>query len=86
MKGAHEGRDLARTSRQAGGRFASMRATLTSVAITSTGPDRAGTVVTADAPQTGDRILGIGEVKATRSPVGLNQLERLEHIRTLLFA
>jgi hypothetical protein len=43
-------------------------------------------VVTADAPQTGDRILGIGEVKATRSPVGLNQLERLEHIRTLLFA
>jgi uncharacterized protein len=41
-------------------------------------------VVTADAPQTGDRILAIGEVKATRSPVGLNQLERLEHIRTLL--
>ena len=41
-------------------------------------------VVIADAPQTGGRILAIGEVKATRSPVGLNQLERLEHIRTLL--
>lgn len=41
-------------------------------------------VVTADTPQTGGRILAIGEVKATRSPVGLNQLERLAHIRTLL--
>jgi AAA+ ATPase superfamily predicted ATPase len=41
-------------------------------------------VVTADTPQSGVRILAIGEVKATRSPVGLNQLERLAHIRTLL--
>jgi hypothetical protein len=41
-------------------------------------------VVTADTLQTGARILAIGEVKATRSPVGLNQLLRLEHIRTLL--
>jgi hypothetical protein len=41
-------------------------------------------VVTADTPQAGARILAIGEVKATRSPVGLNQLQRLEHIRTLL--
>ena len=41
-------------------------------------------VVTADTPQTGARILAIGEVKASRSPVGLNQLQRLEHIRTLL--
>jgi hypothetical protein len=29
-------------------------------------------------------VLAIGEVKAIRSPVGLNQLRRLEHIRTLL--
>jgi hypothetical protein len=28
--------------------------------------------------------VAIGEVTATRSPVGLNQLERLAHIRTLL--
>jgi hypothetical protein len=41
-------------------------------------------VVTADSPQTGGRILAIDEVKATRSPVGLNQLLRLEHVRTLL--
>jgi hypothetical protein len=41
-------------------------------------------VVIADTPQTGSRILAIGEVKATRAPVGRNQLERLEHIRTLL--
>ena len=41
-------------------------------------------VVTADTPQAGARILAIGEVKATRSQVGLNQLLRLEHIRTLL--
>jgi uncharacterized protein len=41
-------------------------------------------VVTADAPQTGARVLSIGEAKATRAPVGLNQLERLAHIRTLL--
>jgi hypothetical protein len=41
-------------------------------------------VVIADTPQAGGRILAIGEVKATRSPVGLNQLERLAHIRTLL--
>lgn len=41
-------------------------------------------VVTADTPQTGGRILAIGEVKATRSPVGRNQLEPLAHIRTLL--
>jgi hypothetical protein len=41
-------------------------------------------VVTADAPQARGRVLAIGEVKATRSPVGLKQLERLAHIRTLL--
>ena len=41
-------------------------------------------VVTVDTPQTGARILAIGEVKATRSPVGLTQLQRLEHIATLL--
>ena len=41
-------------------------------------------VVIADTPQSGGRILAIGEVKATRSPVGLNQLERLAHIRSLL--
>ncbi len=41
-------------------------------------------VVSADSPHVGTRILAIGEVKAVRSPVGLNQLRRLEHIRTLL--
>lgn len=41
-------------------------------------------VVAADTSQTGARILAIGEVKATRSPVGLNQFLRLEHIRALL--
>jgi hypothetical protein len=41
-------------------------------------------VVSADPPNDGTRILGIGEVKAFGSPVGLNQLRRLEHIRTLL--
>jgi hypothetical protein len=41
-------------------------------------------VVIADTPQTGGRILAIGEVEATRSPVGLSQLPRLGHIATLL--
>jgi hypothetical protein len=41
-------------------------------------------VVTSDAPYSGSRVLAIGEVKAIQSPVGLNQLRRLEHIRTLL--
>jgi uncharacterized protein len=39
-------------------------------------------VVTADAPQTGGRILAIGEVKATRSPVGLNASTSLSAWRT----
>lgn len=41
-------------------------------------------VVTAEAPHIRSRILAVGEVKATRSPVGLNQLRRLEHVRSLL--
>lgn len=41
-------------------------------------------VVSADSPNVGTRILAVGEVKAIRSPVGLNQLRRLEHIRSLL--
>jgi uncharacterized protein len=41
-------------------------------------------VVSSDAPYTVSRVLAIGEVKAIRSPVGLNQLRRLEHIRTIL--
>jgi hypothetical protein len=35
-------------------------------------------------PPSWSRVLAIGEVTATRLPVGLNQLERLAHIRTLL--
>lgn len=41
-------------------------------------------VVSADPPQEKSRILAIGEVKATNWQVGLNQLERLRHIRSLL--
>jgi hypothetical protein len=41
-------------------------------------------VVSADPPQQASRVLAIGEVKATTRPVGLNQLQRLRHIRTLL--
>jgi AAA+ ATPase superfamily predicted ATPase len=41
-------------------------------------------VVSQDAPYASSRVLAIGEVKATRQPTGLNQLERLEHIVTLL--
>lgn len=41
-------------------------------------------VVTADPPHEKSRILAIGEVKATTWQVGLNQLERLRHIRSLL--
>ncbi len=41
-------------------------------------------VVSADAPNARSRVLAIGEVKAVRSPIGLNQLRRLEHIRTLV--
>jgi hypothetical protein len=41
-------------------------------------------VVSADPPGEKTRILAIGEVKATSWLVGLNQLERLRHIRSLL--
>jgi len=41
-------------------------------------------VVSADPPGEKSRILAIGEVKATNWRVGLNQLERLRHIRSLL--
>jgi hypothetical protein len=41
-------------------------------------------VVSADPPGEKSRILAIGEVKATSWFVGLNQLERLRHIRSLL--
>jgi hypothetical protein len=41
-------------------------------------------VVSADPPGEKSRILAIGEVKATNWLVGLNQLERLRHIRSLL--
>jgi hypothetical protein len=41
-------------------------------------------VVSADPPQQASRIIAIGEVKATTWQVGLNQLERLRHIRSLL--
>lgn len=41
-------------------------------------------VVSTDPPGEKSRILAIGEVKATNWLVGLNQLERLQHIRSLL--
>jgi hypothetical protein len=41
-------------------------------------------VVSADPPGEKSRILAIGEVRATSWLVGLNQLERLRHIRSLL--
>jgi uncharacterized protein len=41
-------------------------------------------VVSSDPPQGKSQILAIGEVKATTWHVGLNQLERLQHIRSLL--
>ena len=41
-------------------------------------------VVSADPSGEKSHILAIGEVKATNSLVGLNQLERLRHIRSLL--
>jgi hypothetical protein len=41
-------------------------------------------VVSADPPNEKSRILAIGEVKATTWQVGLSQLERLRHIRSLL--
>lgn len=41
-------------------------------------------VVSADPPREKSRILAIGEVKATSWKVGLNQLRRLRHIRSLL--
>jgi len=41
-------------------------------------------VVSADPPGEKSRILAIGEVKATNWRVGLNQLERLRHVRSLL--
>jgi hypothetical protein len=41
-------------------------------------------VVSADPPGEKSRILAIGEVKATKWLVGLNQLERLQHVRSLL--
>lgn len=41
-------------------------------------------VVSADPPGERSRVLAIGEVKATKWEMGLNQLERLQHIRSLL--
>jgi hypothetical protein len=41
-------------------------------------------VVSEDAVFAGNRVLAIGEVKATRQAIGLNQLRRLEHLTTLL--
>ncbi len=41
-------------------------------------------VVTEAVPFGTDRIAAIGEAKATAEPVGLGQLERLEHVRGLL--
>jgi uncharacterized protein len=41
-------------------------------------------VVSKEVPHAATRVLAIGEVKAVRSPVGLNQLRRLEHIRPML--
>jgi uncharacterized protein len=41
-------------------------------------------VVSADTPQAATRVLAIGEVKTVRSPVGLNQLRRLKHVRSLM--
>jgi uncharacterized protein len=41
-------------------------------------------VASADSPHDGSRVLAIGEVRATQSRVGPNQLRRLEHVRTLL--
>lgn len=41
-------------------------------------------VVRAETPHAPSRVLAIGEVKATDSRVGLNQLRRLEHITGLL--
>ncbi len=43
-------------------------------------------VVSADPPRQERRILAIGEVKATTWQVGLNQLQRLRHIRSLMQA
>jgi hypothetical protein len=40
--------------------------------------------VSAGPPGEKSRILAIGEVKAAKWLVGLNQLERLQHIRSLL--
>lgn len=41
-------------------------------------------VVSADPPRQASRILAIGEVKATAWQVGLNQVQRLRHVRSLL--
>lgn len=41
-------------------------------------------VVSADPPGEASRVLAIGEVKATNWRVGLNQLDRLRHIQSLL--
>jgi len=41
-------------------------------------------VAVADPPGEKSRILAIGEVKAASWPAGINQLERLRHIRSLL--
>jgi hypothetical protein len=35
-------------------------------------------------PHDGDVVLAIGEVKATRAPMGVTELHRLDHLRTLL--
>ncbi|MDB1088181.1 ATP-binding protein [Streptomyces sp. ACA25] len=41
-------------------------------------------VIVESPPHGPDRVTAIGEVKATTAPMGINQLERLEHLRTLL--
>ena len=41
-------------------------------------------VVRSETPHAPSRVLAIGEVKATDSRIGLNQLRRLEHITDLL--
>jgi hypothetical protein len=46
--------------------------------------DELDVVVSADPPREKSRVLAIGEVKATKWLVGLNQLERLQHIRSSL--
>ena len=41
-------------------------------------------VATEVRPHAGDRVIAVGEVKATRRPMTLTELHRLEHLRALL--